>query len=160
MTNRFQSALQTNIPAAVTHALPAGKLAAFQNPQVLLAPGVTDQLQRQFAAFGPQGQALFQQFVLAIRTSLATAITSLFLVSMGAMVLAFVSTLFLKQIPLRKGNHPGTEAVVMGSQRRNGFVAGLTLALVAEEAQRPDASPQIAAHALEPRRWAGAPYVE
>jgi hypothetical protein len=43
-----------------------------------------------------------------LRQSLATAITSLFFAAMIAMVLAFVSVIFLKEIPLRKTNAPET----------------------------------------------------
>ncbi|MCA1667456.1 MAG: hypothetical protein LC793_08690 [Thermomicrobia bacterium] len=48
--------------------------------------------------------------MLALRQSLATAITSLFFAAMIAMVLAFVSVIFLKEIPLRKTNAPEVEA--------------------------------------------------
>ena len=47
---------------------------------------------------------LFQQLMHAIRVSLASAITELFLVGAVAMVLALLATFFLREIPLRKGN--------------------------------------------------------
>ena len=105
MTNQFQSALQRNMPAALDR-IPKGQLASLQNPQVLLAPGVTAQIQHRFAAFGPQGQLLFGQLIHAIRVSLAGAITELFLMGAGALALAFVATWFLREIPLRKGTAP------------------------------------------------------
>jgi MFS family permease len=104
MTNKFQSALQANMPAALTKAIPPHQLAAFQNPQLLLAPGVTRSIEQQFAAFGAQGATLFHDLMLAIRTSLATAITDLFFVGGCAMVLALITVLFLREIPLRKSN--------------------------------------------------------
>lgn len=87
-------------------------MATFANPQVLLAPGVTDQIQKGFAALGPNGAALFQQLMTAIRGSLATAIVNLFLVGAGVLVLGLIATVFLPEIPLRKGNYaPEVERV-------------------------------------------------
>ncbi|MCZ7569673.1 MAG: MFS transporter [Ardenticatenaceae bacterium] len=105
MTNHFQSNFQGHLPAALTQLVPPDRLAALQNPQILLAPEATARIQESFAAFGPQGQALFQQLMLAIRQSLATAITDLFTVGAGVMIIAFIATLFLREIPLRKSHH-------------------------------------------------------
>ncbi len=113
MSNRFASALATNMPASLTQAVPADRLQSLQNPQVLLAPQATAQIQQVFAAMGPQGQVLFAQLMQAIRESLATAITSLFMLGAVAMALGFVVTLFLEEIPLRRTHHtaPALDAV-------------------------------------------------
>jgi MFS family permease len=164
MTNRFQDSFQGNLPPTLKQAIPPSRLAALQNPQVLLSPEATAQIKHAFDAFGPQGQALFGQLMLAIRESLATAITSLFVVSTVAMVLGFAVTIFLKEIPLRKGHEPATamagegfaagpgervaaNVAAMSAQPRARFnaLAGLVLALVAREAERPDASPHLLA---------------
>jgi EmrB/QacA subfamily drug resistance transporter len=110
LTNQFQSGLQANMPATLKHTLPPGKLAALQNPQVLLAPGVEAKIKQDLAAFGPQGQVLFQQLMHAIRVSLAGAITDLFVATTGVMLLAFITTLFLREIPLRTSNAPSAPA--------------------------------------------------
>ena len=102
MINRFHDAFTRYLPETLKQAVPADRLAALQNPQVLLAPQATAQIQQGFAALGPQGQALFTQLMGAIRNSLAEAITGLFVAGVGAMVLGFVVTLFLPEIPLRK----------------------------------------------------------
>ena len=104
MTNQFQSALRANLPAALTRVVPPDKLAALQNPQVLLAPGAAATIRHAFAAFGAQGAVLFGQLMHAIRVSLASAITDLFLVGACALALALLATLFLREIPLRKAN--------------------------------------------------------
>ncbi|HEX5502338.1 MAG TPA: MDR family MFS transporter [Thermomicrobiales bacterium] len=164
MTNRFQNTFAGNLSPALKQAVPPDRLAALQNPQVLLSPAATEQIKHAFDAFGPQGQALFAQLMLAIRESLATAITSLFVVSAVAMVLGFAVTLFLKEIPLRKGHEsapaiagegfaagPGERvagnvaAMAAPPRARFDAVAGLVLALVAREAERPDASPHLLA---------------
>jgi MFS family permease len=131
MTNQFQSALGSNMPAALTRAIPPDRLAALQNPQVLLAPGTAAKIQHAFAAFGSQGAVLFGQLMYAIRVSLASAITELFLVGAGALALALLATFFLREIPLRKANglREAVGAVpepAAGPQRTEALV-GLTL---------------------------------
>ena len=78
--------------------------------------------------------------------SLSTAITNVFFLGFILMVLGFVTVLFLREIPLRKSNSaPVAEASTPTSQspNRSRALLGLTLALVAREAQKPDANPQI-----------------
>ena len=116
MITRFQTAFMAHLPDTIKQVVPPERLALLRNPQVLLAPGATAQIQQSFVAFGPQGQALFQQLMEVIRTSLSDAITSLFLVSMSAMVLAFLVTLFLKEIPLRKSHREPEPAVTKGAE--------------------------------------------
>jgi MFS family permease len=110
LSNRFASALALNLPDTLTRAVPPEQLQALQDPQLLLAPRATAHLQQTFAAMGPPGQALFEQGMQAIRLSLATAITSVFLLGALAMALGFVVTLFLPEIPLRRPDHPITPA--------------------------------------------------
>jgi hypothetical protein len=59
------------------------------------------------------------------------------------MVLGFITVLFLREIPLRKSNSaPVAEAPTSGTNHSRALL-GLTLALVAREAQKPDANPQV-----------------
>jgi EmrB/QacA subfamily drug resistance transporter len=104
LSNNFTSSLQANMPETLRQVIPPDRLAALQNPQVLLAPEATATIQKSFAALGPQGQALFEQLILAIRTSLTSAIAELFLVGAIFMALGVVVSLFLKEIPLRTHN--------------------------------------------------------
>jgi hypothetical protein len=114
MTNRFQSAFRASLPESVRTLVPAAQLEALGNPQILLAPETTAGIQSGFAALGTQGQAVFQQLMEAIRGSLATAITGIFLAGAAAMVIGFCFTLFLPEIPLRKGRAraPGASASI------------------------------------------------
>jgi hypothetical protein len=57
------------------------------------------------SSFGPQGQALFDQLLAAIRLSLASAISQIFAAGAAAMVAALLITLLLHEIPLRRVNH-------------------------------------------------------
>ena len=143
MTNTFQSELQSNMPAILKRLVPADKLAQLQNPQLLLAPDVVAKIQHSFAALGPQGLVIFRQLIDAIRLSLSTAITSVFFLGFIIMLLGLFSVFFLREIPLRKSHEaPVAEAPTSGTNRSRALL-GLTLALVAREAQKPDANPQI-----------------
>lgn len=104
MTNRYQQAFQANLPEAVRQVVPPDRLAAVQNPQVLLSSQATDLMWESFAAMGSNGQELFEQVLQVIRVSLASAISGLFLALLVAMVVGFVATLFLPEIRLRRGS--------------------------------------------------------
>jgi len=143
MINGFQNAMQSNIPALLKHVVPADQLAQLENPQLLLAPDVVAKIEHGFAAMGPQGLTLFRQLIEAMQQSLSTAITNVFFLGFIIMVLGFISVLFLREIPLRKSNSaPVAETPTTGTNRSRALL-GLTLALVAREAQKPDANPQI-----------------
>ena len=108
MTNRFIGGLQANLPASVKQAIPADKLALFENPELLMSPEAMTRVQQGFGALGPQGPQLFNQLLQAIRLSLSQAITELFYIGVASMLVAFIATLFLKEIPLRKSHRPET----------------------------------------------------
>jgi EmrB/QacA subfamily drug resistance transporter len=103
MTSRFQSAFQAHLPASLQNVIPPDKLAALENPQLLLSPGAVERIRQGFAALGPGGDALFQQLQGVIRISLSDAIAQVFTVGTGLILLGLLATLFLREIPLRKG---------------------------------------------------------
>ena len=143
MTNEFQNAIQTNIPALVRQMVPADRLAQLENPQLLLAPDIVAKIQHGFATSGPQGLIIFKQLMETIQKSLSTAITSVFFLGFLIMVLGLIVVLFLREIPLRKSHsNTVTETKTSGTNRSRALL-GLTLALVAREAQKHDADPQI-----------------
>src|SRR6266516_2959709 len=145
MTNTFQSELQSNMPSILKRLVPASRLAQLQNPQLLLAPDVVVRIQHSFAAFGAQGIVLFHQLIEAIRVSLATAITDVFFLVFIIMLLGLFVTLFLREIPLRKVNtSQASQPTTPGTNRRRALL-GLMLALIAREAQKPEADPQTLA---------------
>ncbi len=143
MTNQFQNALQSNIPAVLKRLIPANRLAQLENPQLLLAPDVVTKIQHSFAAFGPQGLIIFKQLIEAIQKSLSTAITSVFFLGFVLMVLGFIVVLFLREIPLRKSHAAPVTETTTSRPNRSRALLGLTLALVARETQKPDANPQV-----------------
>ena len=129
VTNRFQSGLTERIPAPLKEALPAERLEALQNPQVLLAPEATLALKQSFAAFGEQGQTLFEQLIHVMRVSLGQAITELFLVGVATLLLGFVLTIFIREIPLRK-----RDRTPLAEQQSSGAEAPEDAAALADEA--------------------------
>ena len=145
MTNRFNSGFDANLPATLKQRIPPEQLAALKNPQLLLSHDATNKIHDSFAAFGAQSDVLFNQLMLALRQSLATAITSLFFAAMIAMVLAFVAVIFLKEIPLRKTNAPEAEvsaasAAAAALAKQPGPVAALAMDAT-ERGVSPVASP-------------------
>jgi EmrB/QacA subfamily drug resistance transporter len=161
MINSFQSALQSNMPQALTRLAAARhlSLSQLQNPQLLLAPDVVAKIQHSFAAFGAQGMVLFNQLIEAIRVSLSTAITNVFFLGFLVMLLGLFASLFLREIPLRKSNAAQAVPAPPTGTNRSRALLGLTLALVAREAQKPEADPQIlttlasAANGRYPDTW-------
>ncbi|HXX78973.1 MAG TPA: MFS transporter, partial [Ktedonobacteraceae bacterium] len=143
MTNQFQNALQSNIPAILKRVVPADRLSQLENPQLLLAPDVVAKIQHGFAALGPQGLTIFKQLIEAIQKSLSTAITSVFFLGFIIMVLGFITVLFLREIPLRKSHTASVTGTPTTRTNRSRALLGLTLALIAREAQKSDANPQI-----------------
>jgi EmrB/QacA subfamily drug resistance transporter len=113
LTNTLTSTLQTRIPAPLKPYVSASQLTQqLSTAQSSSAPSSgLAVLQSKLAAFGPQGLALLQQLEQAIRTSLSDAITQVFLIGAALMVVCFIATLFLKEVPLRRSHaHEGSAA--------------------------------------------------
>ena len=96
----FQSALPGQVKQlAASQPRFTQVLGVFNNPQVLLQPGLETQLQTEFARFHLQG--LFNQIIEAVKIGLAQGIHNVFLLSVVIMVVGTISVFFLKEIPLR-----------------------------------------------------------
>ncbi len=102
LTNSFSSNLQANIPAALKPFIPVSQLSNIGQSQ----SGGSINLQQIARHFGAQAPVLLQQLETAIKTSFSSSITELFLIGAGLMILCFILTLFLREIPLRKSNRP------------------------------------------------------
>ncbi len=102
MTSRFHTTFYAKLPADVTAAVPKNQLAALDNPQLLLSPDAVAQIKQGFTAFGAQGDQLFNQVMLTVRSALSTAITDLFVIGMVFMLLSLAVTFFLTEVPLQR----------------------------------------------------------
>jgi hypothetical protein len=70
------------------------------NPGVLLLKPARSKLQRTFNTMGNNGQALFAQTVRAIRASLQSGLSMVFLIGAGTMLLAFLLILAIPEISI------------------------------------------------------------
>jgi EmrB/QacA subfamily drug resistance transporter len=103
MTNRFASEFITKLPEAIKPLIPPELLSSVtQNAQVLMSPQAQAQLKAVFSSMGQQGTVLYDQTLQALREALNSGLTEVFLAAGVVIVLAFITNLFLKEIPLRK----------------------------------------------------------
>ncbi|HEY8171815.1 MAG TPA: MDR family MFS transporter [Dehalococcoidia bacterium] len=104
LTRRLNSELASNLPADVQQGAPAPLLAALKNPRVLLDDNALSRLRDQGfgSVFGADGPRLFNEALASMKASLATSIGEVFLVATVFMATAFVISLFLREVPLRK----------------------------------------------------------
>ena len=105
LTSTYVTAFHNAIPAQVKAVIPAKMLSVFDNPNILLSPGIQQQLLARLSAFGPQGKALFAQLMEAVKIGLTSGIHNIFLLSTVLMCIGFVAIFFLKEIPLRGGQN-------------------------------------------------------
>ena len=64
-------------------------------------PEALDRLQAGFASRGAQGDEMVAQLLTALRETLASAIGAVFILVAAALAIAFVVTIFLREVPLR-----------------------------------------------------------
>jgi EmrB/QacA subfamily drug resistance transporter len=106
LSNSLLSNLQANIPAPLRPFVSASQLSQL-SPTGTSTSSPSSALQGKLSQLGPQGAVLLQQLEHAVKISLADSITEVFLLGAGLMVVCFIATLFLKEIPLRRSNKPG-----------------------------------------------------
>lgn len=100
----FQGALPSSIKqAAVVSQKAAQFLGTFNNPQILLQPGVEAKLQAGAAQQGPAGLTVFNQVIESVKVGLTAGIHDVFIMSVVIMLIGTVAVLFLREIPLRGG---------------------------------------------------------
>jgi EmrB/QacA subfamily drug resistance transporter len=103
LNNRFASDLAGRLPAAIKSLIPPEQLAFItKNPQVLVSPESQAQLRSALEQLGPQGNAIYDQVIHAVREGLAFALSQVFLVGFLVALAAMVIHLFIPQIRLRK----------------------------------------------------------
>jgi hypothetical protein len=103
MNNRFAADLMAKIPAGVKVMIPPQQLdALIHNPEALMSPEAQLQLQRIIERIDPQSTVLLNQVLQALRQSLDTALSQVFLYAAIAVAVSFLINFFIKEIPLRK----------------------------------------------------------
>ena len=99
LNNQFAASMKANLPASLAK---YNGSAALDNPQVLLSPTASTKIHAMFAKAGAPGEALFRAFMHAVRLSLSSAISDLFLISAVVGLAGLVVVLFLREDPLRR----------------------------------------------------------
>ncbi len=112
----FTSALSKSLskfsmPATMKAALQSQLASAFNNPQILLSPTALAQMHAKAAQQGPQGIALLNATLEAVKTGLAQGLHEVFVLSLVISVVGLIVVLFLKEIEVRGKRSPSTEAV-------------------------------------------------
>jgi len=122
----FQSALPVQVKQlAASQPGFAQVLSVFNNPQVLLQPGLETQIQAEFARFHLQG--LFNQIIEAVKIGLTQGIHNVFLLSVVIMALGTVAVFFLKEVPLRGRSNAreAAESAADGRQEEESSLAAI-----------------------------------
>ena len=97
MTNRFAANFERSLSDEARAALPPERIEAIkENPQALVDPSALTDLQAQFAASGAGGTQAADQFLTALKSSLAGAIGDVFTVSMVLILASLVVSVFLR----------------------------------------------------------------
>ncbi len=104
MTNRMASELGVGIaslPAPIAAKL--GGIAA--NPQVLMDPASQQALSAQLSGLGAQAPQVAAQVTSILREAVSSAVTEVFVIGAVLIAIAFVTSFFLREIPLRTTRH-------------------------------------------------------
>ena len=103
MSNRLASEFITKLPEVVKTLIPPELLSSItHSAQVLVSPEAQAQLQAVFSNMGQEGTVLYNQTLQTLREALNSGLTQVFQVAFVIIVLAFITNLFLREIPLRK----------------------------------------------------------
>ncbi len=112
LSTRFAAQFLGRLPAAVKTLLPPDQLNSLaHNPQALISTQAQDALKQVLAQFGPQAGQYFDDVIQALRASLMSALTEIFIVALAMTVIAFIFNLFIKEIPLRRQQGPAAPGV-------------------------------------------------
>jgi EmrB/QacA subfamily drug resistance transporter len=123
LNNQFAAAMRHNLPAPLQKYKGS---AALNNPEVLLSPAAGQKIHALFAKFGAQGEQLFTSFMNAVRHSLDTAISDLFLLAAIVGVVGLVVVLFLREEPLRKTHLSLEQQEMLLAEAESGATGGFS----------------------------------
>jgi len=107
MVSRFATDFVSRLSPAVKAAIPQAQLSSLShNPQALVSEEAQEELRAMLEQQGPQGAALFEQVMNAMRHALSSALADVFLVGLIVAAIALGVHLFIREIPLRKQHTP------------------------------------------------------
>jgi EmrB/QacA subfamily drug resistance transporter len=94
-----------HLPAQATRLVSGGG----SSPQTLFDPAQIAARRAQAGALGPQGAAIFDQVLHAVRVGLASSLHEVFLYGGSVLIVALIASVFLKDVPLRARQPAGEE---------------------------------------------------
>jgi MFS family permease len=109
LASSYHASFQDNVPPAVRDQVPAATLAEFDDPTLGIDPHKSAIVREEVTAL-PGGEALFAEASQAQRDAVAHATRVIFATAAVIAALAFVATLFLKELPLRRDFREENEA--------------------------------------------------
>lgn len=117
MLSRMNAKVEsTSLPPSLADH-PASEGLADIDPQILLAP---DQLAALRAPLPPGMEAALDSFLSVLRESMNAGLSAVFWLGCGIMALAFLCTLFIKEIPLRTSNQEPPQGEIGGEEPSSG----------------------------------------
>jgi hypothetical protein len=96
---QYNSSLKASLPPALTQAAAEATMTSLGNPRVLLSEEAMNTMKKDLGQRG-EGPALFQQTVDAIRSSLESALRTVYLIGAVTMLLAFLLIITIPKISL------------------------------------------------------------
>jgi EmrB/QacA subfamily drug resistance transporter len=126
LNTQFAAAMTTNLPAPLRKFAHGPAASRLENPQVLLSPSASQRIHDAFAKSGPQGEQLFNGFMSAVRVSLSSAISELFLLAAVLGAVGFFVVLFLREAPLRRTHMTVEEGELLAAEAEAGASGGET----------------------------------
>jgi hypothetical protein len=100
MNATYAKKLAASLPEGLKQAADEATMTSLGNPRVLLSRPAMAKLEETFKKKGDEGQALFQQTVRAIRTSMEAGLRSVFWIGAIAMLLSFLLISTVPEISL------------------------------------------------------------
>ena len=102
MLHRYSAGATATLPQTVKDAVTPEQLSRITStPQELASPDLAARLQKRLRTSCHRARVLLRRPWRALRQALAGAIGDVFLVATKAIAVAFVATLFLKEIPMK-----------------------------------------------------------
>lgn len=102
MNMRYNSALKASLPGAIVQTASDATIASLGDSRVLLSAPAMRELRETLTKTSSNGEALFEQTVRAIRTSMESGLRIVFIIAACAMFLAFLLILTIPVIPIDK----------------------------------------------------------
>jgi EmrB/QacA subfamily drug resistance transporter len=111
MASTYVPSFHNALPESIKKGLPADKLKAFDNPNILLSSETQHKLQQSLAPLGAAGKQVYNQLMEAIKVGLTDGIHNVFIFTVILMAVGLVLTFFIKEIPLRGRERPQEKPV-------------------------------------------------